>query len=437
MFEASGIRRNYRTGRPGRPTGQGCVAGPAQLAFPQRWVKAFAAATGLVFSVGPIVQFSFGSFIKPVGESLHADRAGVSSALLLALCLSGLMTPVLGRLVDRFGLRRVALPAVALFAFSIAAIGLASASLSWFVLCYGLAGIFSAAQTPLIYATAITAAFDSKRGLALGIAMAGVGLGTVVVPRFAQYWISTFGWRDAYVALGAATFVTVIPAVMLLLRDPSEGKAIAQVTRVAAEAPGHTALRSPLFWKLAAAFMATAAAASGVTAHIVPMMTDHGIPAETAGAAISGAGVALIVGRVVAGLLLDYVFAPYVAIAFFAMPLAGILVLLTSVSLAATVLAAVLVGMGLGAEVDLIAYLQSRYLGLRHFGETYGYFLAVFMVGSGVGPFAMGVAYTHTGSYRSALLVLAAGLLAACITMSTLGPYRFGARGGSASSNTG
>ena len=151
----------------------------------------------LVFSTGPLIQFTFGVFLKPVAAELHADRGQASLALLVALGLSGLLTPVAGNLVDRFGLRRVGLPCVVLFALSFALIGKVSTSTTAFVVCYGLAGSFSAGQTPLICAKAITAAFDDRRGLALGIAMSGVGLGTALAPRLAQQLVATVGWRNA------------------------------------------------------------------------------------------------------------------------------------------------------------------------------------------------------------------------------------------------
>ena len=67
----------------------------------------------------------------------------------------------------------------------------------------------------------------------------------------------------------------------------------------------------------------------------------------------------------------------------------------------------VLVGIGLGAEVDLIAFLLSRYLGMRSFGEIYGYFFAIFMLGAGLGPFVMGVSFDRTGSYNLMLVCYA------------------------------
>jgi predicted MFS family arabinose efflux permease len=177
-------------------------------------------------------------------------------------------------------------------------------------------------------------------------------------------------------------------------------------------------MRTQIFWRLAAAFVIVAAAAGGTIAHIVPLLTDRGIGTSTATAVLSAAGLALVAGRLLAGYLLDRIFAPYVAVAFFLAPLAGILLLFLGSGPIVAAIATVLVGIGLGAEVDLIAFLLSRYFGMRAFGEIYGYLFALFMLGAGAGPFAMGVAYDVTGSYQSMLaafaiaLVLASGLMA-------------------------
>jgi MFS family permease len=198
----------------------------------------------------------------------------------------------------------------------------------------------------------------------------------------------------------------------------------------ATDLPGLTAaqaLRSNAFVKLAVGFFLVALAASGTIAHIVPMMVDRGMEARSATGALSAAGIALIGGRLMAGYLLDRVFAPYIAVVFFALPLVGIALLLGSTAPELTVSAAVLVGLGLGAEVDLIAFLQSRYLGLRAFGEIYGYLFAIFMLGSATGPFLMGMSHQHLHGYAPALWALIAGLLVACLLMSRLGAYRYGA----------
>ena len=142
---------------------------------------------------------------------------------------------------------------------------------------------------------------------------------------------------------------------------------------------------------------------------------------------ISVIGIALIVGRLVAGYLLDRIFAPYVAVAFTLLPLVGVVLLLVAVSVPTAIVAALLVGLGLGAEVDLIAFLLSRYLGMRAFGEIYGYLFALFMLGNGVGPVVLGASFQSTGSYTPALVACAAGLVLASVLVLRLGPYRYAA----------
>ena len=101
------------------------------------------------------------------------------------------------------------------------------------------------------------------------------------------------------------------------------------------------------------------------------------------------------------------------AVAFFLAPLAGILLLFFGSGPSAAAIATVLVGAGLGAEVSLVAFLLSRYFGMRAFGEIYGYLFALFMLGAGAGPFAMGVSYDVTGSYQLMLAFFAIALLLA------------------------
>ena len=176
---------------------------------------------------------------------------------------------------------------------------------------------------------------------------------------------------------------------------------------------------------MAVAFVIVAAPAGGSIAHMVPLLTDRGIATSTATALLSAAGLALIAGRLLAGYLLDRMFAPYVAVAFFLAPLAGILLLFFGSGPSVAAVATVLVGVGLGAEVDLIAFLLSRYFGMRAFGEIYGYLFALFMLGAGAGPFAMGVSYDVTGSYQLMLASFAVALLLASGLMLGLGSYEY------------
>ncbi len=399
--------------------------------FKNPWWIVVGSVLGLMVGNGPVMQFTFGVFVKPLGDELRADRASVSAALMAGLVATAIATLFAGRAIDRFGTRAIALPAICLFSLGMAAIGLLADSTWSLALLYAAAGVAAAGQTPLAYSKAVSSAFDRRRGLALGVAMAGVGIGTALMPQIAQWLVVQFGWRAAYMGLGLVVFVVATPAMAFLVAMPP-----ARVARVADAEPAplpeglsaHQALRSAVFWKLAVAFFFVAMAASGATAHLVPLMTDRGLSAAAATGALGTAGVALIAGRLLAGWMLDRVHGPLVAAAFFALPMIGVLMLATTHTTVLAVPAAVLVGLGLGAEVDLIAYLQSRYLGLKAFGAIYGYLFATFMLGSGLGPFLMGSSFGGLHSYDPALWLFAAALLGACLLMAGLGPYLYASR---------
>src|SRR5712692_5931037 len=116
------------------------------------------------------------------------------------------------------------------------------------------------------------------------------------------------------------------------------------------------------------AFFLTSVSFHGCYIHLVPLLTDRGVSPGIAALAISVAATGSFVGRLGCGYLLDRVFAPYVAVGFFGGAALGIGLLWSSVGSALAFVAAVLLGLLVGAELDLMAYMVSRYFGLRAFG---------------------------------------------------------------------
>jgi len=133
-------------------------------------------------------------------------------------------------------------------------------------------------------------------------------------------------------------------------------------------------------------------------------------------------GLSTLVGRPFVGLLLDRIFAPQAAAAFFLAPLVGLPLLATG-SGSAPAIGAALLGLALGTEIDLIAFLTTRYLGQRAFGEIYGYLFTAFVLGSSVGQFIGDVSFDRLGSYTPALIGFAAALVGAAFLINRLGPY--------------
>ena len=398
------------------------------LKFTNPWWVVVGAVTGLFVCNGPVLGFTFGVFLKPIMADTGWMRSTTSFALSVGGILGAIAVPVLGNMMDRWSIRRVALPGIVVYTIFLSLMGLAPAVLGIFTLMFALAEMTSAIQTPLGYAKAISAWFDRRRGLALGIAMSGVGLGAFVVPQLAERLIERVGWRGAYVSLGLLTFVIAFPAVALWIREPRPGEGERGAAAPIALPLGHTvreAARTARFWMLGAAFFLVAVAINGSAAHIVPLLTDHGLSAASATATLAIFGLATMSGRLLAGFLVDRIFAPYVATFFFLAPIAGFAFLASATGMLPAA-GVVLIGMGLGTEIDLmIAFLVTRYFGQRAFGQIYGYFFMIFGLGSSFGRFLAGLIFDLAGSYNPALIGAALALVVAVILVNRLGSYLY------------
>lgn len=400
------------------------------------WWVTLAAGIGLFVSSGPVAFYAFGVFFKPLIQEFGWSRTEISLGLALCQLVWLGAVPLVGRLVDRLGARKVIVPSAVLFGLVMMSFYFLSASLWHFYAIFLALGVVGAGNSPVPYGGVISNWFDKQRGLALALAMVGIGLGAFIMPSLAQALIDAVGWRGAYVYLGLMVIGIIVsvvwpylkenPQMMGLLPD-GETATYAGVEKQSSQAMSSSeALRSGTFWILAGAFFLLAAGVGGCLIHLVPLLTDRGMSAQSAAFAASLLGIATLIGRVWTGYLLDRFFASYVAVCFFCGAALGVLLLWTGVVGAFAFVAAFLVGLGTGAETDLKAYLISRYFGLRAFAEIYGYTFSAYILGALMGPLLMGIAFDFTGSYRLGLVVSAMLALTAAGLMTKLGPYRVG-----------
>jgi MFS family permease len=284
-------------------------------------------------------------------------------------------------------------------------------------------------QTPIPYAAVITHWFDSHRGIALGLATAGVGLGVALIPQLAASLIGHFGWRWAYVGLGIAVVVLAWLPVVLFVRDPPWVPASGRAgTTNAAALPGidaAAALKTRNFWMLSVAFFLGVLAINGTIVHIVALLTDRGIPLQVATGALSIAGLAIIVGRIACGWCLDRFWGPYVAVCFFLLPMLGIALLGSGLANPVPLVGAALCGAGIGAEIDLMAFFISRYFGLKAYGKIYGLMFMLFNIGTGMGPALSGRAFDRFHSYSQIFIVYEVALALTCVLLFGLGKYAY------------
>ena len=137
----------------------------------------------------------------------------------------------------------------------------------------------------------------------------------------------------------------------------------------------------------------------------------------------STVGISMAVARLVVGLLLDHFYAPRLAMVLFGLSLLGVLCLLFGNHVALYFVGAMLVGFGIGAEGDLVAYLVSRYFGMANFGTIFGFVFSAYMVGTGIGPAVFGAAFDTYGDYDNILLLSAALLLFSIVLLNFFAPY--------------
>jgi MFS family permease len=397
-----------------------------RIAFRNPWWVVFGGVTGLIVCNGPVLAFTFGVFLKPIMADMGWQRGTASFALAVGEFLAAFAVPVYGRMMDRWTIRKVALPGIVAFAAFLCLMGATPHSLVIFTILFTLTSVAGAIQTPLGYTKAISAWFDRRRGLALGATLAGVGIGGIIVPQLANYLIAQLGWRGAYMVLGGMVLAIAFPAVGLFVREPQPGEGERHDAH-AGTMPGLTpweAAATPSFWLLAATFFFVAMALLGSSAHVVPLLTDRGMTPAAATATFGLFGLSTMSGRLLSGWLIDRIFAPYIASIFWLAPIGGFALLTSGYGLLPG-LGVVMIGLGLGTEVDLIAFMISRYLGLKAFGSLYGLFFMAFSLGGAVGRFLGGYLFDLAGSYNVALMGAGGALFVAVILINRLGPYAY------------
>jgi len=394
--------------------------------FRNRWWVVVASVFGQMMSQAALNVYAAGVFLKAISQDLGMGRGVIASAMALGNIAGACAAPFVGRLLDRFGLRAVLLPCIVIFALATAARSLLTASVAVLFLLYGISGIAGAGQMPMAYAKMITLHFRSRRGLALGIALAGVGLGTAVVPQIAAFFLRHSGWRIGYLGLGGSILILGLIPVVLWFREPDAPTPGVGNATTRAAVPGDTfaeAMRNWRFWALNVAFFIGIMAINGTIIHVVPLLTDRGLPVARATTILSTAGIALIIGRVVAGYLLDKFFAIYIAIFFFICSMVGI-ALLSSRS-ANPFIAVVLLGLGVGAEFDLGAYAIGCYFGVKAFGALHGALLFSITVGAALGSAILGWFFQLQKSYNSGFVLFEVLLVVSCLLLARMGPYRY------------
>lgn len=397
------------------------IPSSARAEWARHFMLPFAGAVG--YATGVLHLYGIGAYLEPIGLSLGWTRVQTTFGLTLALLINGLLSIPMGMLIDRYGPRLFALIGTLLMCGGFALLSVTTGELTNWYLLWALLGVLSLPTQAIVWTRAVAGSFEYSRGLALAVTMCGASLAAGFFPLLATWLIALNGWRTAMLWHSAVWAFFAFPFLFFFLRP---GKT--SVTQPAGPEgqlePRGTLLeemRSSVYLRLIVATAFFGLSVTSLVVHFVPILVSRGNdPMQAAGVA-SVVGVAAIAGRLGTGFLLDRMQPRLVGAIAFLLPITGCAMLLTdSASMLIPIVAAASVGLTLGAEVDVLAYLTTRHFGLHRFGALFGGQIMAVALGTSFGPLLASVSYDHFGDYRSFLCMVIFAMIVSSLCVGSL-----------------
>lgn len=396
--------------------------------FKSGWPLLLAAMLGCGLGATSLPLYTAGVFFPTLESDFGWSRTEISFGVMLFTFSLAVASPVVGVLVDKFGVKVTASASILLSAGCYLLMATFLNGLPLFYAIHVAIAVLGAAAAPVAYTRVITRHFTRARGLALGLTLLGPSLVAIIAPAAISGVIERYGWSGGYLAIAAAMASVLLFIPLLRETEPLAHSSLRKRATVnTALFLGSTDRRT--FALLMVSLALFSLGVGGLIVHLVPLLVDEGL-ATTQAAQIAGfIGLSGIVGRVVGGALADRVFAPFILVAVALLAAIGCL-LFTLGSTATAIMASLSLGFSLGVEADLMAYLVSRYFRQEVYARIFGWQYAMFILGVGVSPLVLGRVRDIYGSYDPALIACACVLVAAAFLFGRLpryeGQYRQG-----------
>jgi MFS family permease len=385
------------------------------LVVDRNWPLVAAGALMTCVAIG--VVFSLAVFLDPMGTDTGWSRAGISAAMTLAFLSMGFAGFGWGALSDRWGPRPVVLVGIVLLGLA-SVLASRAGSLLAFQATFGIligvaAGAFFA---PIIAATSVS--FDKRRGLAIALVSAGMGVAPMTIAPLAGWLVTLYGWRQTMLGIGIGTWVVLLPFVHFIRAVPVQAAAPGMPAQEGAGMSARDALRSRAFLVLGGAFFACCAAHSGPIFHTVSYAIGCGLPMVAAVTIYSMEGVAGLGGRLVFGVLADKYGAKPVLVAGLLVQAFAAVSYLAVNQLGGFYAVAIVFGAAYGGTMPLYAALAREAFGPRILGTVLGAATMLSSTGMALGPFIGGWLYDRFGTYAWLYIgSMVVGLAAAGIAM--------------------
>jgi MFS family permease len=356
----------------------------------------------LMFNSG--VRFSVGLVLKPMADDLDWTRSAIAGAVTIFMLLSALALPVIGRLVDRFGPNLV-------MSASVVLMGVGTAAMSWVstpwhaVLCYGVVAALGSAGTSITPIGVLVSRWYPERiGLANSIAISGMGVGQLVIILSLAYYLDALTWRGAFVALGIANILCVLPFIALSAWF-TRRTAVASAPQSSASKPPtsiRAAMATPYYRWLLAMYALCGFHDFFVATHVVAAVLDRGVNQMIAGNTLALMGAAGLLGVLVTGLVTDRrgPMVPTVVCFVLRIVIFGGLLLSDDPNL--TITLALLFGATFWVTAPLTVVFVERRFGTASLGALAGTVTLAHHACGGLGALVGGALYDYFGNYGGA-----------------------------------
>ena len=387
------------------------------------------AMIGAGCGLSSISFYTHSVFVSSISSDTGWSRGDVQLGVSIMILLAIITAPLIGTMVDRYGARVIGLISIPLYGFAMVCFFFVEDQLWSYYLIWVLMSIIAAGTLPVTWTRVVNGWFDRYRGIALGITLAGTGIAATLGPMYVTWLIDVYGWRLAYVLLAGTITIISFPSVYFLFKERTKKEVNQNSNReiFSSNEVGlafSEAIKSYRFWAIGFALILAAAGISGLITNSVPMLIDRGITRTDAAEYAGLIGLSVIIGRLVVGFLLDYFWAPLIAAIFLAAPLFSAYILGSPIESSFYIsLSMIIIGLAAGAELDLLAFLVSRYFGLLDYGKLYGALYIFFSLGAGLAPVTFGKTFDIFGNYSLVLNIVAVMSVCSGMLMLTLGSY--------------
>jgi MFS family permease len=395
--------------------------GAASREFREHWRALLGCMIAASIGTIGLHAYTSGAFMPALIASAGYTKSQLSLATLILSAVVAVSAPFAGMLMDRYGATRVITVAVLGEAAMFGLLSVAPARYPIYASLIVLLALVGVGTTPPGFARIVTSRFDRARGLALGCMISGLGLMAISGPIWATWVISHAGWRTGYAVMAGLVLILGGLGLLLIRGDRHDTARPSEI----AEQPvrgSRNALAQPLFWMLLAGFLLPSLFGGGYLLHLISILRERGFSPAGAAQVQSLIGVAVLCGRLGSGAALDRFSPRWVAAIAFTISALGCALLLLSTPLLMAI-AALAIGLTIGAELDIMAYFISRYFGLANFGRLYGFAYGGLILAGGISPLLITKVSEWGGGYALALIVSTIGTAAgACILLAIPDP---------------